>query len=279
MKAISQTLKVTKAYNLISTSKLRQGKAVLANAEPYFLRIQRTMADILSNATGVRSLYFEHDSEAPACIIAVTSDKGLAGGYNANVYHYVMNLVEKEAVKPVIVLVGQVGMRYFGACPYSVIENFSFTSQMPCMEDAKTIADFVLSQYEWGQFSSIRVVYTHMVNVVKQVVVDRLVAPFDRNVIHRSHPEKDSAEHFEYLPSAEEVFNALAPQYAAGIIHGALIEAYTSEQSQRMNAMDQASRNAEDMLSRQQLFYNRARQAQITQEITEIVGGSSALEN
>jgi F-type H+-transporting ATPase subunit gamma len=277
IRAIKQTLKVTRAMNLISTSKLRSGKQVLANTVPYFMRIQRTLADIINNISGVQSHYFKRAADAPACIIAVTSDKGLAGGYNASVFHYCMDMATRMETKPVIVLVGQVGIRYFGTCPYSVIETFSFESKLPTLSDATEIATYVLSQFDWGGFGEIHIVYTRMYNAVKQAVVDQQLLPFDREAMHRTNPARDASDHFEYVPSPEEVFEELAPQYVAGVIYGALVEAYTSEQSQRMNAMDQASRNAQDMLDKQQLFYNRARQAQITQEITEIVAGTAAL--
>jgi F-type H+-transporting ATPase subunit gamma len=291
IRTIKQTLQVTKAMNLISTSKLRKGRSLLSNTEPYFNRIQRTMTNILNGAGSVNSPYFRKGEKGHQAIIAVTSDKGLAGGYNSNVYHYVSGLLS-TLPNPVLVLSGQVGQRYFTSGP-KVMETFSFGSRMPTIEDAKEISDFVISQFEWGVFDEIRIVYTQMFNVLRQKPVERLLLPLDRDEMRTlryagealpsqfdgSSVPKGANEHFEYVPSPEEVFNALAPQYVTGLIYGALVEGYASEQAERMMAMDQSSRNAEDMLANLQIFYNRARQAAITQEMTEIVSGSAALQD
>ncbi|MDR2468129.1 MAG: ATP synthase F1 subunit gamma [Spirochaetaceae bacterium] len=283
MKAIGQTLQVTKAMNLISTAKLRKSRRVLENTEPYFYRVQKTMSDLLHGAGKVESEFFKK-SEGRTAIIVITSDKGLAGGYNANIVRYLNALCEK-VVKPVLILIGSVGQRYFINSPYLVLENFSFSSKLPTVEDAEEIAEYIIAQFEWGVFSEVRIVYTHMYSALKLLPNEREVLPLDKEkmkIIPATPPggfqtEKRTEPNFEYTPSAKAVFDALAPIYIKGIIYGCLIESYASEQSARMTAMDDASRNAEDMLATKQLFYNRVRQAGITQEVTEIVSGSAAL--
>jgi F-type H+-transporting ATPase subunit gamma len=285
MKTIAQTLKVTNAMNLISTAKLRKGRRLLADTEPYFNRIQKTMAELLHSAGRVESPYFVVDSTGAGRtgVIAVTSDKGLAGGYNANIFRYVLDVC-KTVQNPVLLLIGNIGQRYFVNTPYMVLENFSFASRMPTLEEAQEVAEYVISQFSWGVFSEVRIVYTHMYSMMKLQPVERVVLPFDIEKMSRISPgsafselEQQKPLNFEYIPSPKEVFDALAPQYITGLIYGCLVEAYASEQSARMSAMDEASRNARDILAKQQLSYNHVRQAGITQEVTEIVSGSSAL--
>lgn len=282
MKAIGQTLQVTKAMNLISTAKLRKGRRLLEDTVPYFNRIQKTLSDLLKSAGTFHSGYLKKSSGGRTAIVVVTSDKGLAGGYNANIVRFVLNRC-KEVENPVLILVGAIGQRYFVNSPYMVLENFTFGGRIPTIEDAHEISEYIISQFDWGVFSEVRLVYTHMYSTLKLLPSEKLILPFDEKKMRESsagspfdsNPSKQY--NFEYLPSIEEVFDSLAPLYLKGIIYGCLVEAYASEQSARMSAMDEASRNGEEMLEKQQLYYNRVRQAGITQEVTEIVSGSAAL--
>jgi F-type H+-transporting ATPase subunit gamma len=279
MRSIGQTLQVTKAMNLISTAKLRKGRRLLEDTEPYFNRVQKTMSDIL-NSPGerIKSEFFKQNPRGRTAIVVVTTDKGLAGGYNANIFHYAAKLCE-TVKNPVLVLIGTVGQRYFVNSPLMVLENFTFNSQLPDMEESREIAEYVTSQFEWGVFSEVRIVYTHMYSALKLQPQERQLLPLDAHkmFVAPATPHKEEPT-FEYMPSGEAVFDALVPMYIQGVLYGCLAEAYASEQSARMTAMDEASRNCEDMLAEQSLFYNRVRQAGITQEVTEIVSGSAALE-
>jgi F-type H+-transporting ATPase subunit gamma len=283
MRAVTQTLQVTKAMNLISTAKLRKGRRTLEDTEPYFNRIQKSMFDILSGAKYLRSKYirkFEPQKPGRKAIIVITSDKGLAGGYNANVFRYVHEMCSADD-KPILILIGSVGYRYFIHSPYTILENFSFFSQMPTVDNAKEIADYILSQYEWGMFNEVHIVYTHMFSALKLLPTEHQILPLDKQKIQKELSEAGGDKrvdlNFEFIPSAEQVLDALVPLYIKGQIYGCMVEAYVSEQSARMSAMDEASKSAEDMLASLQINYNRARQAGITQEMSEIVGGSSAL--
>jgi F-type H+-transporting ATPase subunit gamma len=283
MRAITQTLQVTKAMNLISTAKLRKGRRVLEDTEPYFTRIQKSMFDILSGVDKVQSVFFrENDPGKPsrAAIVAITSDKGLAGGYNANIFRQV-NALCSRVKNPILILIGAIGYRYFVHSPHVILENFSFRSQMPTVEHAGEIAEYIVSQYLWGMFDAVHVVYTHMYSTIKLLPTERQILPLDVEQL-QSELSKDGGGRrvelkFEFLPSEGEVFDALVPLYIKGVIYGSMVEAYASEQSARMAAMDAASKSAEDMLASLRISYNRARQAGITQEMTEIVGGSTAL--
>jgi F-type H+-transporting ATPase subunit gamma len=268
--------------NLISTAKLRKGRRLLEDTEPYFARIQKSMFDILSGAGTVKSEYVKarnRDGNYHTAIVVITSDKGLAGGYNANVCRQAMELCEK-VTNPILILCGVIGQRYFIQTPYLILENFSFRSQMPTVDNAKEIADYLISQFEWGVFNEVHVVYTHMHSSIKLLPTARQILPLNldkmQEDLSRAEGQRRVELQFEFLPSPEEVFDALAPLYIRGIMYGSLVEAYVSEQSARMAAMDEASKSAEDMLASLRLNYNRARQAGITQEMTEIVSGSAA---
>jgi len=285
MRAIEQTLQVTKAMNLISTAKLRKGRKMLADTVPYFSRIQKAMFDILSSEKNIDSVFFkkrDNASKPPrTAIIVVTSDKGLAGGYNANIYRHVDELC-KKVQNPVLILIGgNVGYRYFCHSPYVILENFSFHPQIPTVEHAGEVSEYVVSQLLWGIFDSVHIVYTNMFSMVKLLPVDHQIVPLVKENIQKDifeiGGEKRVDLKFEFLPSTEAVFDTLVPQYIKGVIYGAMVEAYASEQSARMKAMDEASKSAEDMLASLRISYNRARQAGITQEMAEITGGSTAL--
>ena len=292
MKAVRQTLQVTRAMNLISTSKLRKGRRILEDTTPFFIRIQKTMCDVLLGTGTVQSRFLGIQTNSignnrnlspqvprRSAVLVVSSDKGLAGGYNANIFREVSSLC-KEISNPVLILIGTIGYRYFINSPFLIMENFSFRSRMPDMDNAQEIADFIIAQYLWGMFENVYIVYTHMYSTVKLIPSVKQIFPLSeaklQEEITKYGWEKRVGLNFEYHPSEEEVFDALVPIYIKGIIYGCLIEAYASEQSARMAAMDEASKSAEDMLSSFQLQYNRIRQAGITQELTEIISGSSA---
>jgi len=282
MRAIGQTLQVTKAMNLISTAKLRKGRRILLDVEPFFTRIQKSMFDILAGTRMGKNKFLEaHErvETSRTAIIVITSDKGLAGGYNANIYRQAEMLCEKVK-NPTLILVGSVGYRYFIHSPWLVMESFSFKSRLPELDEAKEIADYIISQFQWGIFDEVHIVYTHMYSSIKLVPRERQILPLNaesmQEEFERTGGKREKLQ-FEYLPSKEAVFEALVPMYIKGLIYGSLVEAYVSEQSARMSAMDEASKNAEEMLANLQINYNRARQAGITQEMTEIVGGAEAL--
>ena len=283
MRAISQTLQVTKAMNLISTAKLRKGRRMLEDTEPYFTRIQKSMFDILSGAGKVKSRFFRNvDPNKPSrtAVVVITSDKGLAGGYNANIFRQVNDLCSRVK-NPLLILIGNIGYRYFINSPFVILENFSFRSQMPTVENAGEIAEYIVSQFLWGMFDTVHVVYTYMYSSIKMLPCEMQILPLNAAKIQEELSFMGNVQRvelqFEYIPSKSAVFNALVPIYIKGMIYSSMVESYASEQSARMSAMDEASKNAEDMLASLQISYNRARQAGITQEMSEIVGGSAAL--
>jgi len=299
MKAIQQTLQVTSAMNLISTSKLRKGRRMLEDIEPFFTRIQKIMCDVVVGRSELQSRFLDMgtdmNSKTPAqagdpakrsAILVITSDKGMAGAYNANIFRETFKLTneifsfEQKRI-PVLIIIGAIGYRYFIHNPYLIMENFTFGSKIPDLDNAKEIADYVISQYLWGMFDEVYIVYTHMYNAAKINPTVKHVLPLNQKNLQEDiikfGGEKRLDLHFEYIPSEKAVFDSLVPMYMKGVIYGCLMEAYTSEQNSRMTAMDESSKNAREMLDYLKLQYNRIRQAGITQEMNEIVGGSAAL--
>jgi F-type H+-transporting ATPase subunit gamma len=284
MRAIEQTLKVTKAMNLISTAKLRKGRKMLADTVPYFSRIQKSMYDILSSENFIGSAFFRKPNPSKpshSAIIVITSDKGLAGGYNANIYRNVRELCAKLENPVLIIIGGAVAYRNFVHSQYTILENFSFHPEVPTVEHAAEVSEYVVSQYLSEVFDSIHIVYTHMFSMVRLTPTVHQIIPLVKEKIQDDlfeiGAEKRVDLKFEFLPSIGAVFDTLVPQYIKGVIYGAMVEAHASEQSSRMKAMDEASKSAEDMLASLRISYNRARQAGITQEMSEISGGSTAL--
>ena len=281
MRAIRQTLQVTKAMNLISTAKLRKGRRLLHDVEPFFSRIEKTMFDILSGAETVESKFIRTTggNASRTVIVAITSDKGLAGGYNANIYNQV-NQFCGNVKDPALIAIGDIGFGRFSHSPWPVLKNFSLKSRLPELENAREIADYIVSQYLLGVFDEVHIIYTHMYSSVKLAPREYQLLPLSANIMQKHFEqsgEKRQKLQFEYLPSKEELFEHIVPLYIKGSVYCCLIEAYASEQSARMVAMNEASKGAEEMLATLQLNYNRARQANITQEITEIIGCAEGL--
>jgi F-type H+-transporting ATPase subunit gamma len=283
MRAIEQTLQVTKAMNLISTAKLRKSRRTLEDTKSYFDRIQKSVFDIYSDAGIINSVYFRKKDKTKkfrTAIIVITSDRGLAGGYNANINKKVIELCSKVE-NPVLILIGAMGLRYFSSTSHIILESFSFCSQVPTMEYAEEITKYILSQYHCEVYDEIHIVYTHMFSSVRVVPIVRQLIPLNKEKIQSDIMGLGNIKRidlqFEFLPSSKEVFDVLIPYYFKGVIYCSMIEAFASEQSARMSAMNEASKNAEEMLADLRIKYNRTRQAGITQEISEIVGGSAAL--
>ena len=258
MRAIRQTLQVTNAMYLISTAKLRKGRRILSDTEPYFTRIQKAMYDIISGTSMERSKFLTasgKDDSSYTAIVVITSDKGLAGGYNANVYRMVNQLCARVK-NPVLILIGAIGFRYFSHSQWTILENFSFQSRLPDAHDAAEISEYILAQFLWGMFSEVHIIYTHMYSSIKLVPRELQLLPLSKEKMQEEFEKNGKRRrdvNFEYWPSKNSVFEHLVPMYVKGIVYGSLIEAHVSEQSARRSAMDEASKNAELMLNDLQL--------------------------
>lgn len=281
IKSVEATLKITNAMYLISSSSMRKARKRLNGVMPYFNKLSYTIADILHHSPKMMHPYFHQRADIKPedrklGYIVVTGDKGLAGAYN----HNVLKLADQELRKtnhPVLFLVGQMGRLWYANKDIAVAPDFVHSSQNPTMAQARSIAGPLLHQFITGELDEVWIIYTHMINPLHLEPMLVQLLPLSRDIFPYTPSADDSYPHnVSYYPSETEVLDQLVPDYFAGMLFGALVESFCSEQSARMTAMDASTKNAKEMLRNLNLTYNRARQSAITQEITEIVGGAQA---
>lgn len=281
MKSIGQTLQITSAMKLISTAKLRRARVQLMQTEPYFDKVRETMRDVVRHSEDVRDEFFRiHDLKGKPpkrAYLVITSDKGLAGGFNHSIISLAESSFSPDATNYALLL-GTIGARYFAHKDISILETFKYQRGVPTVYEAKDIADFVLTQYNLGIIDEFFIVYTRMYSSVKLASEVLRVLPLDKKLLCSGDGDEVKADaSLTYSPSPKAVLYALVPKYISGVIYGAMVESFASEHCARMTAMDNATKNAEEMLASLRLSYNRLRQSAITQEVTEIVAGATAL--
>lgn len=283
MKSIQDTMKITSAMYMISSTKLRKAKKKLEDTEPYFFTMQNMLARIARHLPNIEHLYIAGKA-APGgsgrCFLVVTADKGLAGSYNHNVLTLAEEKLSESGREPgqdFLLVVGEVGRQYFHTKKIPVEEHFLYTAQDPTMHRARIIASKVLDLYETGKADEVHMIYTSMKNALQTETNMVQLLPIKK----RDLPMGDVLlttyqEEFFYKPSVRDVIDSVVPNYITGYIFGALIESYCSEHNARMTAMQAANDSAREMIRALSIEYNRARQAAITQEITEVISGAKA---
>ncbi len=279
MKSIKDTMKITNAMYMVSSSKLQKARRDLKNTEPYFFMIQDSLAKILSVAPDAGTEYFDkrpqrEGRERRKGFLVITADKGLAGAYNHNVIKATEESAAIEA-QNMLFIVGQVGRHYFEKKNIPIDINFKYTAQNPTMNRARHIAKILVELYEEEKLDEVYVVYTKMVNSMTVEPVTKKLLPLVQEHLE-IRDENNYYENVDFMPDAQTVFSNIVPAYVAGFIYGALIESYCSEHNARMMAMETATDAASDMLKQLEVQYNRARQAAITQEITEVIAGAKS---
>lgn len=276
--SINDIMKITNAMYLISSSKLKKARAALDATEPYFDSIRYTIHHILKHAEKFSHPYFDNgrdktEDEKNYGYIVVTGDKGLCGAYN----HNILKLAEQELAKhrnTSIFALGSVGRAYFERIGRNVDAEFLYTAQDPSLWRARRISEAMTDLFLKGRLDEVYIVYTDMERGVEVPKVIKMF-PLDREEFaEHDMPEDKRHTTAIFEPSPEAVMDTLVPNYAKGLIFGVLTEAFCSEQNARMTAMDSATTSAREMIAGLTLDYNRARQAAITQEITEIVSGA-----
>ena len=281
MKSIRDTMKITNAMYMISSSKLKKAKKVLEDTEPYFYSIQSAISRILRHVPDMEHAYFEKEEESverekKKGYIVVTADKGMAGGYN----HDIIKLTEQELEKPgykKLYVLGVVGRQYFSKKQVEIAGNFPYTVQKPTMHRARLIIREMIKAYKDKELDEIYMIYTQMENAVQAEARITRLLPLKKSQFQSSSiPVDVHHEEIVLSPSGEELMDSIVPNYLTGLTYGCLVEAYASEQNSRMLAMQASTKSAGEMLQTLSVEYNRARQAAITQEITEIVGGARA---
>lgn len=279
IKSVEQTLKITNAMYLISSANLRKAKGRLDNTVPYFTKIFKTIAHILHHSPELEHDFFDQrpDVEPQARkvgYIVVTGDKGLAGAYSHNVLKLAQQRVEEEKNLSLF-LVGIVGRVYCQNRDIPFVEDFNYVAQNPTMRRAGEITDEVVARFLSRELDEVYIIYTEMVSALRLEVREQKLLPLVREDFPwDKEDEPEYRQEIRYIPSEEAVLDNIVPNYIQGMIFGSLVESYCSEQSARMTAMESASDNAKDMLKKLSLTYHRARQAAITQEITEVAGGA-----
>ena len=280
LKSVRQTLQVTSALKLISTSKLRKARRRLEDTTPYFDGISEAMRDIIGHSEESGQKWFDSRStkkDRKSATVVVTADMGKAGAYNSQIIRYVESACPKGSF---LLPVGNVGKRYFMSKDYVLVEDFAVSTKEPTVYEAKEIAAFAASQFLEGKIDEFRIIYTRMRSIVLLEPTLLTLLPLDVEELRGgSRATAADNETYRYEPDEEGLFDSLVPQYLKGVVYGALVSAFASEQAARMTAMDSASKNAEDMMGRLKLHFNRARQASITSEVSEIVAGAAALED
>ena len=282
MKSIQDTMKITNAMYLISSSKVKQAKKKLEKTLPYFEALNSTIGDIMQHMPETENIYINsngkdtfNDRSKKRLYIIITADKGLAGAYNHNIFKISDEYLNKGDNNTLFVI-GQMGRKYFKKTGRMVDVTFHYTAQNPSIYRARDITESVIELYINHHIDEVYIIYTKMINSTAAEPDVLKILPLDRSDFE--YGENDYIEFNTFLPSPAAVFNNLVPNYVKGIIYSALVEAYSSEHNARMMAMEASTESAKDMLKELSLMYNRARQAAITQEITEIVGGAKCLD-
>ncbi len=285
IKSVNSTKQITKAMELVSTAKLKRRRTVLEQSKPYYKKVLATVQHILTNEKHTRHEYLTEREVKHTLYIVVTADRGLCGGYNVNAIKQVIADMDGDTERAKIIVVGKRGTDFFNRQPVEVIDSMLGISEKPTYQHAQAIARQALALYAQEKVDEIKLVYTRMESTILQVADTIKLLPVEINepeeeVVEESllNEEETFVELMSYEPSPEAVLSYLIPKYIESTIYGGLIESATSEQAARRMAMENASDNAEEMIEELTLSFNQARQAAITQEISEIVGGANAFD-
>ena len=273
--SIQSTGQITKAMKLVSTVKLQKAKGRAENTKPYFDLMYETVQSILAKSGHINHKYLKESESDKKAVIVVTANRGLAGGYNSNITRMIIDEgFTKE--NTVVYAVGKKGRELLERKGYEIKADYSEAINDPIYKDAKEICDDVLSAFADGEVGEIYLAYTVFKNTV--VHEPQLIRLLPVEADDAAHETDVSEALMTYEPSEEEALDMIIPKYVCSLVYGALIESVASENGARMQAMDSATSNAEEMISTLSLKYNRARQASITQELTEIIAGANAIE-
>lgn len=275
IRGVSSTMQITRAMEMVSSVKLRRAKEVLTASRPYYQTVLSNIQGILKTVKGVRHPLLEEREIKTTLYIVLTSDRGLAGGYNSHINRLVMEDMEGLEGQAKVITVGLKAYEYFKARSVDIVDNFFGISEEPEFSDAQRIAEIVINLYQEGEVDEVKVAYTEFESIIAQK--PSLLRLLPATGVYEGVEEKEASVLMEFEPSPERVLDFLIPKYIESSIYGALIESSTSEQGSRQVAMESATENAEELIEELALTYNRARQEAITMEISEIVSGAEAL--
>ena len=269
IKSMESTKQITKAMEMVAASKLRRAQERVASSRPYFEILYDTLNTIANNTEDFSSPFLNKREVKKTCYVVIGGDRGLAGGYNSNVFKLAYSRMEGNNV--CVVPIGKKCLEFFRARKLEILTDVYAVASDVHVGDCFSMAKMLSQGFLDGEFDAVCVVYTNFVSMLSQspAVLDLLPLAY-----HPRPGDTISGCLTLYEPDSISVFDAIIPEYLGGLIYGALCESVTSEQGARRTAMDAATKNAEEMISDLSLRYNRARQGAITQEITEIVAGA-----
>lgn len=271
--SIESTQQITKAMKLVSTVKLQRAKGRAEKSKSYFECMYATVKSVLAKSGNINHPYLQAGDSTKKAVIVITSNRGLAGGYNSNV----IKLITKgdfSKADTALYTVGIKGKDYFSHHGYEVVKDYSDLIEEPAYADAMRISEDLLKAFSDGEVGEIYLAYTAFKNTVSHVPTLLKLLPVDTDGLEDADEDK-ALMNFEQ--DEEEALNLLIPKYVTSLIYGSMVEAVASENGARMQAMDSATSNAEEMIDDLELKYNRARQGAITQELTEIIAGAEAI--
>jgi F-type H+-transporting ATPase subunit gamma len=264
---------ITKAMEMVAASKLRKAQTSAEAARPYTDKIKEVIASIASGSGTLKHPMLQSREIKKTGYLVITSDRGLAGGYNANVLRKVTQTIRakhKSSDEYSIFVVGRKGRDFFKKRNMAIVEEVTGLSDSPSFADIKFIASAAVKNFEVGLYDELYLVYNQFINAISQVPVEKRLLPLEQV------DGSGGTVNYEYEPSDKEVLEVLLPKYAQTLIYSAILESKASEFGARMTAMGSATKNATKMINSLTLVYNRARQAAITQEISEIVAGANS---
>nr|WP_295306523.1 ATP synthase F1 subunit gamma [uncultured Blautia sp.] len=273
IKSVQSTMQITKAMELVASSKLRKAKERAEVCRPYFETMHQTLADIAQGNTDFSSVYARESQNEKRCYVLIAGDRGLAGGYNTNLFKCLEAASSGQDFR--VLPIGKKAVEYSKRNGFAcVTESFGEIADIS-VADCFEMANLLCGEFKKGEFGHIDLCYTRFVSMLSQQPSAIPVLPL--NDLTKEQDTKSIRNLILYEPDASEVFEAIVPEYLAGLIYGAVCESVASELAARRTAMEAATNNAEEMIEKLNLHYNRARQASITQEITEIVGGAEGV--
>jgi len=270
-----KTSQITKAMEMVSAAKLNRAENSAKAFGPYMEKIQEVVASIANGSTDVSHPMLEKRSVKRTGYLVITSDRGLAGAFNSSVLRAVYQSIQKRHKSNdefVIIAIGKMGRDFFKKRGMNVISEITGLGDDTSFASIKDIASGAVNMFADGSYDELYMYYNHFVSAIQQDVTEKKLLPLS------DISSSKGLTSYEFEPNQEEILEVLLPQYAESLIYGALLDSKASEHAARMTAMKNATDNAKELINGLTLTYNRARQAAITQEITEIVGGAAALE-
>lgn len=273
IKSVESTKQITNAMQLVASSKLRKAKEKADNTKPFFDSMYETMCKIVKEDAAFSSIYTRKRKANVTLMVVIAGDRGLAGGFNANVIKLAQSRYDEivnNGQEAVILPIGKKAIEYFEKRKFKIMTRYENIGESITVYGAMSIADKIIDVYNKDKVDRVELFYTDCVSPLVQQEKYIPIIPVDIQT------DKTDLSVTNYEPSPEEVFDLLIPKYIAGVLFGAIVNSFAAEQAARRIAMENATDNANEMISNLSLVYNRARQAAITQEITEIVGGANA---